>query len=142
MSMSISELLDAIAKDDFIASSEQLSLALQKTEIIQIASVLQDIVENENFPSLKIRDHIFEFLGLNPVYLALEIPSYELLQVINSKSRDEVRLELYQLVKKWLESNDSCFIQEGVEVGQLGNSMYASLLPIILAARLSGILQK
>ena len=134
--MRISDLLDAIAKDDFTKSSEQFSLALQEGEIKQIALVLQDIVENEEHPSLKVRDHISDFLGVNPVYLALEIPSYKLLEIITSHSRDEARLELYHLVKEWLESNEIYIIHEGVEVGQLGNSMYASLLPEILDKRI------
>ena len=134
--MQISNLLDAIARDNFNKSSEQLSLALQKGELKQISLILQDIIENDENPSLKIRDHISDFLDINPVYLALEIPSYNLLELVTCHSRDEARLELYHLVKNWLETDQDYFIQEGIEVGQLGNSMYASLLPEILAKRI------
>ena len=55
-SISITDLLDAIAKDSFTRSSDQIILAFQKNEIKQIALVLQDIVENDDTPNLKIRD--------------------------------------------------------------------------------------
>jgi hypothetical protein len=136
MSISLSNLLDAIAKDDFPKSAEQLSLALQYDELKQITPILQDIVENDENPSLKIRDHVVDFIGANPFYLAIEIPSYKLLDLITSSSRDAAKLELYHLVKEWLDKNDSCFVQEGVEIGHLGNTMYASLLPEILVKRI------
>lgn len=128
------ELLNAISKSDYVASSRLLEEILSQGKADEIAASFSPIVEER--PDLRFRDHVASFLSFEPVYCSLEVPSYRLLENANgAESRYEAAYEMYKYVSGLVDSHHQSFNIKSFRIKRTTSSAYAALLPAILQQR-------
>lgn len=127
-------LLEAVRNVDYQTSSQVLLEVISKSESYNMASNLKPYVECE--PDLRLRDHITDFLSLEPVYCAIEKPSYELLTVADGiQTREAAAQALFDFMTEIVESRDRSFNQQGVRIDRIASSHYVALAPVIIEQR-------
>jgi hypothetical protein len=86
---------------------------------------------------LRIRDHVAHFLAIEPIYCALEIPSYELLDVVKgSEDRYEAAQRMFEFVRNLVNSQSPQFNSNVVRIEKTASSAYSIILPQILHSRI------
>ncbi|MFX1438778.1 MAG: HEAT repeat domain-containing protein [Promethearchaeota archaeon] len=136
--MSITDLLAAISRFDFHSSSNLL-LEFVREENIQVLkeSLYSAFRENRN---LRIRDHVAYFLALDPIYCALEMPSYDLIDIVKGIQTRKTAIQLmFEYVHTLFESQSELFNSSAVRVYMAASSPYSILLPGILQKRIQEI---
>jgi hypothetical protein len=136
--LSITELLAAINRSDFQSSSNILQKFLPNGRMgknRRLAKTLQFAFREKR--NLRIRDHIAHFLDIEPVYCALEIPSYELLDVVKgSGDRSEAAQRMFELARDLVDSQSPKFNSGAVTIEKTASSVYSVFLPNILKNRI------
>jgi hypothetical protein len=135
--LSITELLAAINRSDFQSSSKILQKFLSKGRMgknSRLAKTLQSAFREKR--NLRIRDHIVHFLDIEPLYCALEIPSYELLDVVKaSGDRNEAAQLMFEFARDLVDSQSPKFNSGAVRIEKTASSVYSVILPDILQNR-------
>ncbi|MGY5858351.1 MAG: hypothetical protein RTU63_03205 [Candidatus Thorarchaeota archaeon] len=133
--------LEAVKRYDLEGSFTILDDILSAGKTKDFSKMLEKLTENKEILlpyQLRIRDHIYEYLDCNPLYFALYIPSYALLDKLSDiTDRDKARGYVASLVREMVESKDSRLDLSIVEVDQLmsGRSRYIVILPSVLEIR-------
>ncbi|MFW9888561.1 MAG: HEAT repeat domain-containing protein [Candidatus Thorarchaeota archaeon] len=129
------ELLNAIGKSDYNASSNALEKSLFEGNIDKTSNTLRKMIDTK--PNLRIRDHVAFFLSIEPIYCSLEIPSYDLLSMVNcSEDRYHAAYEIFELVEKLVDSKDPKFNQRTFRIEEAAASAYAIMAPEVLRQRM------
>ncbi len=132
MSRSIDLLLQAAERGDFAASTSIL-LGLCRTEISQ--DVVSHFLNYEKNlpPSLRLRDHVFFFLGLTPLYCAIQSSSIDVLKQFDGMSTlEHIRHCAFDWARNLLENEDEGISLRYLDSDRVLNDQYATLLPLIL----------
>ena len=132
------ELLIAIHKSDFTSSSKILEKFLAERRLDELASSLQStIIESTD---LRIRDHISHFLSIDPVYCAIEVPSFDLLHIVKEAgTRYGAAQQMFDYVGDLIDSRKPALNTNTIRIERAAASAYSVFLPGILQRRVQEI---
>ncbi|MFQ5833186.1 MAG: HEAT repeat domain-containing protein [Candidatus Thorarchaeota archaeon] len=135
--MSTSDLLlDQIRKGSFEGSSRLLFDAVKNGRAEQIAETLENIIKRSDTPDLRIRDHIAVLLDIEPVFCALESPSYDILRLVDTmQSLEDMRQAILDHSNRLLETESSKFNLGGFDLERASASRYVVLAPEVISRR-------
>ncbi|MFW9909909.1 MAG: HEAT repeat domain-containing protein [Candidatus Thorarchaeota archaeon] len=134
--MTWSSFTESVQSADFQTSTRILFDSYSANTLEEISEKIQAQIEYEADNTLKLRDHVFRFLDLEPFYFALLTPSYELLRNLaaHPDSRDPW-LYISQYVTDLVENRNPVVKEHLIEIDVLGSTRYAPLIPDILSER-------
>ncbi|MFW9883779.1 MAG: hypothetical protein ACFFEX_05265 [Candidatus Thorarchaeota archaeon] len=136
--MSITELLAAISRFDFHSSSNLLLEFVREENILELKESLYSAFRENR--DLRIRDHVAHFLAIDPIYCALEIPSYDLFDILKGvRTRNTAIQLIFEYVHTLFESQSQQFNSGAVRVERAAPSPYSIFLPEILQKRIQEI---
>ncbi|MFX0053413.1 MAG: hypothetical protein ACFFAD_00675 [Candidatus Hermodarchaeota archaeon] len=136
--MSITELLAAISRFDFHSSSNLLLEFVREENILELKESLYSAFRENR--DLRIRDHVANFLAIDPIYCALEIPSYDLIDIVKGIRTRNTAIQLtFEYVHTLFESQSRQFNSGAVRVERAASSPYSIFLPEILEKRIQEI---
>ncbi len=135
-SVSISELIDAMHFGDFYNSTRILSEFQIDESFVHLSYELRRFSEGEFQNPLMIRDHVLHYLGGFPIYVGLDISSYELLETLNyTKNQEQARNEFLKLVRLLFADNDQRLLHYHLEISELADNHFIMLLTDLLDRR-------
>jgi hypothetical protein len=128
-------LLAAISRSDFHSSSKILQTLISERRTHKLAKYFQTNLREKR--GLRIRDHVAHFLSIGPVYCALEIPSYELLDIVKGAGdRHEAAQLMFEHTRDLVENQSPSFNSNAVRVEKAASSAFSVFLPEILQKRI------
>ncbi|MDF1540555.1 MAG: HEAT repeat domain-containing protein [Candidatus Thorarchaeota archaeon] len=135
--MSWNEFLKAVYTADFNESTRILSQSLKFGQSSDIAKQIEEEVEGNINDTLRIRDHILSFLGLESLNLALNVTSSNLMTRIGTCGDNiEARSKVFLWITELIETEDPRLVQYVLDIEDLSSSDFALFIPDILAKRL------
>jgi hypothetical protein len=131
-------LLIAINRSDFHSSSNLIQEFLSEGITGELASFLHTTLGEKL--DLRIRDHVSHYLSIEPGCCALEIPSYDLLDIgKEAGDRYEAATQMFQYVSNLVDSKNRAFNSDAIRIEKAAPSAYSVLLPKILQRRVQEI---
>ena len=130
------QLQKAIEQKNFVESNSILKQALLSGKISKISEHFEETSIEAPHNTLELRDHVLQFLGLWDLYFAVQIPSLDLLSIIQeSESNSDIGTATMDFIRGLVEENDERLDQSGIYIERLSKSQYAVILPQILTTR-------
>jgi len=126
------ELFEAAARGDFAASS---SILVDFCSRGLSDAIVNDFMtyQKESARSLRLRDHIFAFLRLDPLYCAIQLSSIDVLKQFSGvDDTEEISYRAFDWSKSLLDSRDPLISLKYLNSESCTGSIYASLLPSII----------
>jgi hypothetical protein len=134
--MSTRDLFKAMNSMDFSKSQRILAGSLTSGELADIVALLRQESETGSEHPLMIRDHVFSFLRAFPVYIALNINSYDLLSsVADFVTAEDAFEECVRASQSAFEMGPDAFNSTCVEIDDLATNSYSVLIVGILKHR-------
>ena len=125
---------EAVDAGDFRTSEEVLDECFSSGTVDLVVREIRS--REKQRPDLACREHVFEYCRLLPVFLELNIPSYDLLHMLRgATNREDVQSDAFELVMTLAEMRDPSLLVTEIQVEVIRESDYAVLLPWILSTR-------
>ncbi|MCJ7817337.1 MAG: HEAT repeat domain-containing protein, partial [Candidatus Thorarchaeota archaeon] len=127
----------AIAERNYTASMQLFEHAMKKGNISELVREIEQIEEEAPLLTLELRDHIFYFLRMWSIYFAVQIPSIDVLKLLDDNSISKnAPVFMIEFIRNLLDRKDSRFSQFCVNIDTISSDHYAILLPSILHQRI------
>ncbi len=134
--MTPTDFIESVRKHDFSSSGFFLQNSLRNGTLSDISSMLKDEVEKNPELSLPVRDHIFYFVHGFPIYAALRLSAFEILELIaHARNQDEAVGKVVSFCMNLLRDRDPCLMTHLLEIEELAEGPYSVFIHDLLTRR-------
>jgi hypothetical protein len=114
---------------------------MNKGTILDLVVGLEALEESTSRTTLELRDHIFYFLGMWDIYFAVQIPSLDVLRILDINDvKERAQNFMVHYIRNLLDRKDTKFDQFCVNIESISRGHYAILVPSVLEQRTEELL--
>ena len=131
----------AVNERNYSTSSQLIDQALGEGTLPDLVLGLEEIEKAVSHITLERRDHIFSYLGMWDIYFAVQIPSINVLELLQKHdARNNAQTFMVDFIRDLIDRQDNRFDQFCVNIQTISRGQYAVLVPSILEQRTEELL--
>ncbi len=131
----------AVNERNYTSSTQIIDQALRDGTLLGLVSGLEEIEKTVPHITLAQRDHIFHYLGLWDIYFAVQMPSRNVLELLEGCAvHEDAQTFMVDFIRGLVDKQDERFDQFCIDIQTISKGQYAILIPSILERRTEELL--